>query len=65
VPSHSTITKIIKPCSGRKPKLDEAGIEAGLELLKTRPLKDVAHILHVSESTVRRRVMNAVPRANF
>lgn len=49
-------------CGGRKPKLDAAGIEAGLELLKTRPLKDVAHILHVSESTVRRRVMHGVVR---
>jgi DNA invertase Pin-like site-specific DNA recombinase len=45
-------------CGGRKPKLDGAAIEMAWELLKTHPLSDVAGVLKVSESTVRRRVMN-------
>lgn len=42
---------------GRKPKLDAGAIEMARELLKTHPLADVAGVLKVSESTIRRRVM--------
>lgn len=44
-------------CGGRKPKLDDAAKQMARELLKTHPLADVAGVLHVSESTIRRRVM--------
>jgi DNA invertase Pin-like site-specific DNA recombinase len=43
---------------GRKEKLTDDAKGAARELLKTRPLPEVASVLGVSESTLRRRVVN-------